>query len=169
MRSIWLVLGIWASTCTPAGSAEPGIDCTPVLKAMAKTLQTDHSAITQSGGRTSTGITAGGVDYLQIGGAWKVSPLSPQDNQKRSDENLRNAKTYTCQALPDSMIDGVTAANYRTRTESDDAVVDSTVSIAKRTGLALRVENDTDTGGGNRRHYITKYSYTGIQAPAAQK
>ena len=169
MRSIWLVLGIWAITGAPAGSAEPGPGCTPVLKAMAKTLQADHSAITQIGGRTSTGITAGGVDYLQIGGAWKVSPLSPQDNQKRSDENLRSAKTYTCQALPDSMIDGVTAANYRTHTEGDDAVVNSTVSIAKSSGLALRVESDIDTGGGNKAHYITRYSFTGIQAPAAQK
>ena len=99
----------------------------------------------------------------------RSSPLSPQDNQKRSDENLRNAKTYTCQALPDSMIDGVTAANYRTHSEGDDAVVDSTVSIAKNTGLALRVENDVDIGGGNKTHYITRYSYTGIQAPATQK
>jgi len=169
MRTIWLVLNIWAITGTPAVSAEPGPGCTPVLRAMAKTLQTDHSAITQNGGRTSTGITADGVDYLKIGDAWKVSPLSPQDNQKRSDENLRNAKTYTCQALPDSTIDGVTVANYRTRTEGHDAVVDSTVSIAKSTGLALRVENDIDTGGGTKTHYTTRYSYSGIQAPAAQK
>lgn len=169
MRSIWLVLGLWAIAVIPAVSAEPGPGCTPILKAMAKTLLTDHSAITQNGGRTNTGITAGGINYMQIDGTWKLSPLSPQDNQKRSDENLRNAKTYTCQALPDSMIDGVTVANYRTRTESEDAVVDSTVAIAKSTGLALRVENNIDTGGGTKTHYTTRYSYTGIQAPTVKK
>ncbi len=169
MRSIWLVLGIWAITVIPAVSAEPGPACTPILKAMAKTLLADHSAIAQEGDRTSTGITAGGINYLQIAGAWKASPLYPQDNQNRSDENLRNAKTYTCQALPDSVIDGVTVANYRTRTETEDAVVDSAVAIAKSTGLALRVENTIDTGGGTKMHYITRYGYTGIQAPTIKK
>ncbi len=169
MRAIWLVLSVWAITSTPAVSAEPGPACAPVLKAMAKTLQTDHSAITQDNGHTSTGITAGGVNYLQMGGIWKVSPMSPHDNQQRSDENLRNAKTYTCQALPDSMIDGVAAANYRTHTESEDAVVESTLAIAKSSGLALRVENDIDAGGGAKRHYTTRYSYAGIQAPPVQK
>lgn len=151
MRAIWLVLGIWAVSGTPAMSAEPGAGCMPVLKAMAKTLQSDHSAITQDGSRTTTGITAGGVNYLQVGSVWKVSPLSPQDNQKRSDENLRNARTYTCQALPDAIIDGVAVANFRTHTESQDAVVESTVSIAKSTGLAIRVENGIDTGAARRR------------------
>ena len=169
MRSICLVPGIWAITVMSAVSAEPGPACAPILKAMAKTLLADHSAITQEGDRTSTGITAGGINYLQIGGTWKASPLSPQDNQKRSDENLRNAKTYTCQALADSVIDSVTVANYRTRTETEDAMVDSTVSIAKSTGLALRVENTIDTGGGTKTHYITRYSYTGIQAPTIKK
>jgi hypothetical protein len=136
---------------------------------MTRTLQTDHSATTQTGDRTSAGITAGGVDYLKIGDTWRVSPLSPQDNQTRSDENLRNARSYTCQALPDSTIDGAAVANYRTRTEGQDAVVDSTVSIAKSTGLALRVENVVDMGDGAKRHYTTQYSYTGIQAPAARK
>jgi hypothetical protein len=169
MRSIWLVLGVWAVSGTPAVCAEPGPGCMPILKAMAKTLQSDHSATTQDGSRISTGITAGGVNYLQVGSVWKVSPLSPQDNQKRSNENLRNAKTYTCQALPDSIIDGVAVANYRTHTESEDAVVDSTVSIAKSTGLAIRVENGLDTGGGTQAHYTTRYSYSGIHAPTVQK
>jgi hypothetical protein len=55
--------------------AEPGSACAPVLKAMAKSLQSDHSTVSQI---------------------------------------VRNAKTYTCQALPDSTIDGTAVANYRT-------------------------------------------------------
>jgi hypothetical protein len=168
MRMIWLALGILTITVAPVLAAEPGPACAPVLKAMAKTLTTDHSAVTQDGTRTITGITAGGVNYMQIGGTWKVSPLTPQDNQKRSEENLHNAKGYTCQALPDSTLDGVGVVTYRTRTENADAVVDSTVSIAKNTGLALQVENNIDSGGGTKMHYTTRYSYTGIHAPAVQ-
>jgi hypothetical protein len=169
MRSIWLVLGIWAINATTTFAAEPGASCAPILKAMTKTLVADHSTLSQEGDRTSSGITAGGVNYLQIGGTWKVSPLSPQDNQKRSQENLRNAKSYTCQALADSMLDGVAVANYRTHTESEDGVVDSSIAIAKSTGLALRVENTMDMGGGTKAHYITRYGYTGIQAPPVKK
>jgi hypothetical protein len=155
MRVVWLALGILTMNGTPALAAEPGPTCAPVLKAMARTLVADHSAVTQAGDHSGSGITASGVNYMQIGGKWMVSPLSPQDNQKRSDENLRNAKVYTCQALPDS-------------TESDDAVVDSTLSIIKSTGLALQVENTVDAGGGTKNHYSTRYSYTGIHAPAVQ-
>jgi hypothetical protein len=169
MRTTLPALTLWAISLTPALSAEPGPGCAPIVKAMEKTLQVDHSAVTQMGGRTSTGITAGGVNYLQIDGVWKVSPISPQDNLKRSEENMHNAKAYTCQALPDSTIDGVAVANYRTHTEGQDAVVDSTISISKSTGLALSIENEMDTGGGAKNHYVTRYSYTGIHAPTAQK
>ncbi len=150
-----------------AGAAEPGPACAPILKAMAKTLVADHATLTQSGGHTSNGITAGGVSYLQIGNAWKVSPLSPKDNQARSDENLRNAKSYTCQSLPDSSIDGVAVANYRTRTETEDTVVESQISISKTSGLAIQVDNNI--GEGNKSHYSTRYTYTGIHAPSVQK
>jgi hypothetical protein len=169
VRTILLVLGIWAIAGTAAVAADLGPSCLPILKAMTKTLQSDHSTVTQDGSHTSTGITAGGANYLQMQGKWIVSPLSPQDNLKRSEENLRNAKVYTCQALPDSVIDGVPVANYRTRTESANGVVDSTVSIAKGSGLAIRVENSMDSGGGAKASYVTRYGYTGIHAPAVQK
>jgi hypothetical protein len=98
-----------------------------------------------------------------------VSGLSPRDNQERSDENLRNAKSYTCQALPDSSLDGAPVFNYRTLTETDDAVNDSTVSILKSSRLAVAVENTTTEHNGPKTHYVTRYSYTGIRAPTIQK
>ena len=167
-HSAYLWAGLLCAACTAAIAAEPGPACAPVLKAMAKTLTADHSAVTQAAGQSGTGVTANGVNYMQIGGKWMVSPLSPQDNQKRSDENLRNAKVYTCQAMPDSTVDGVAVANYRMHTESDDAVVDSTLSIIKSTGLALQVENVIDGGNGTKNHYSTRYSYAGIHAPTVQ-
>src|SRR4029077_17928828 len=100
------VLGA-VSASAAAFAAEPGPACAPILSAMAKTLVADHASLTQANGRTSNGITAGGVNFMQIDNVWRVSGLSPQENQARSNENLRNAKSYVCQSLPDSTVDGV--------------------------------------------------------------
>jgi hypothetical protein len=162
-------IAILGATTAAAAAAEPGPACAPILKAMAKTLQVDHATFTQSNGRTANGITADGVSYLQIDNLWRVSPLSPRDNQARSDENLRNAKAYVCQSLPDSSIDGVTVANYRTRTETEEAVVESKISISKTSGLAIEVDNDLSAGEGNKSHSSTRYTYTGIHTPPVQK
>jgi len=169
MKSLIQAIAILGAATATAVAADPGPACAPILSAMAKTLKADHATLTQSDGRSINGITAGGVNYLQIDNVWKVSPLSPQDNQARSDENLRNAKTYVCQALPDSSIDGVTVANYRARTETEDAVVESKISISKTSGLAIQVDNDLSAGEGKKSRYSTRYSYTGIRAPSIQK
>lgn len=169
MSRLLLVIAVFGTATATATAAVPGPGCAPILSAMAKTLQVDHATLTQSNGQTTHGITAGGVNYLQINNAWKVSPFSPKDNQARSDENLRNAQSYTCQATPDSSVDGVAVANFRTRTESDGTVVESKISISKASGLAIQVENDLDSGGSVKSHYVTHYSYTGIQAPTVQK
>jgi hypothetical protein len=169
MKSVLQILAILGTATGSAAAAELSPACAPILRAMAKTLVVDHATVTQSGGRTTNGITAGGVNYLQIDNVWKLSPLTPRDNQTRSDENLRNAKSYTCQSLPDSSIDGVAVANYRTHTESEQAAVDSKISISKASGLAIEVVNDLDAGDGIKSQYSTRYSYTAIRAPTVQK
>lgn len=168
MKTLLQTIAILGAATVTAAAAELGPACAPILKAMTKTLVADHATVTQSDGHTSRGITAGGVNYLQVGNVWKLSPLTPKDNLARSDENLRNAKTYTCQSLPDGSIDGVAVANYRTRTETEDSVVESTISISKSSGLAIEVDNDL-AGEGRKSHYSTHYTYTGVQAPSVQK
>jgi hypothetical protein len=164
-----LLLSVAIFGTATAGAAVPGPGCAPILSAMTKTLQVDHATVTQSNGQVIHGITAGGVNYLQIDNAWKVSPFSVKENQARSDENLRNAQSYTCQSMPDSSVDGVAVANYRTRTESNGTVVESKISISKASGLAIQVENDLDSGDTIKSHYVTHYSYAGIHAPPVQK
>jgi|SRR5450631_1480923 len=168
MKRFLQTIAILGAATATAVAAEPGPACAPILKAMAKTLMADHASLTQSNGQTMKGITAGGVNYLQIENVWKVSPLSPKDNQSRSDENLQNAKTYVCQSVPDSIIDGVPVANYRTRTETEDAVIESKIAISKASGLAIEVDNDL-AGEGNKSHYSTRYTYERIHAPTVQK
>lgn len=160
---------IFGASIATATAAEPAPACAPILSAMAKTLQADHATLTLNAGRTTNGITAGGVNYLQVDNAWIVSPLSPHENQARSDENLRNAKTYTCQSLPDGTTDGIATANYRTRTATEDAIVESRIAISKASGLVIEVDNDIDSGDGGKSHYTTHYTYTGIHAPSVRK
>jgi hypothetical protein len=169
MKRFLQTIAILGAATATAVAAEPGPVCTPILKAMAKTLQADHVSLTQSNGQSMNGITAGGVNYLQIENVWKVSPLSPKDNQSRSDENLRNAKTYVCESLSDSVVDGVPVANYRTRTETEDVVVESRIAISKVSGLAIEVDNVLASGGSSKSHYSTRYSYSGVHAPSVQK
>ena len=166
MNNVFLAISILGAAIATATAAETAPGCAPILSAMAKTLQVDHATISQSNGHTASGITAGGVNYLQVDNVWMRSPLSPRDNQARSDENLRNAKTYTCQRLPDSSIEGVAVANYRTRTETEEAVVESTIAISKESGLAIEVVNDLDFGGISKSHYSTRYTYNDIHAPS---
>jgi hypothetical protein len=80
---------------------------------------------------------------------------------------LKNAKSHTCQSLPDSSIDGVLVANYQTRTGTEDTVVESKIAISKASGLAIQVDNNI--GEGNKSHYSTHYTYSGVHAPSVQK
>ncbi len=169
MRQALYAIAILGAATAAASAAEPGSACAPILSAMKRTLEVDHATLTESDGHTMNGITAGGVNYLQIGGVWKVSPISPRDNQQRSDENLRSAKAYLCQSLPGSSMDGVAVANYRTRTETEDAVVESKIAISKLSGLAVEVINDMTAGGSTKSHSRTRYTFTGIHAPSVQK
>jgi hypothetical protein len=169
MNSLLQSIAILGAATATAVAAEPSPACAPILAAMAKTLEADHATLTQINGHTTNGITAGGVSYLQIGNVWKTSLLTVRENQARSDENLRNAKSYVCQSLPDGSIDGVAVANYRTRTETDEAIVESKISISKISGLAIEVDNDISAGGGIKSHYSTHYTYTAIHAPTLQK
>ena len=165
MQRLFVAL-ITATITSPALAAEVSAACKPVVSAMERTIRSDHITTTSQGGKTTKGITVGGVVYLQLRDKWIVSPMTPQDMQKQSNENLHAAKSYTCEKLADSVIDGVAVSNYRARTEGDAATNDSTISIAKSSGLAVRVDNDIKAGP-LKRHSTTDYSYTDVHAPGA--
>jgi hypothetical protein len=164
VRSIAFALAaIGLCALTSARGADLSADCKPVFAAMEKSLQANHTTTTTHGADVMRGVTVDGTLYLQIGGAWRKSPISVQDNLAMSRENLKSAREYTCKALPDSVVDGTPVANYATHTVNDDAVIDSRIEIAKGSGLAVSVENQRagEHGGG----LVTKYSYGNVKAP----
>jgi hypothetical protein len=138
--------------------------CKPGLDAMEKVITVDHSTTTQIDGRVLEGITSGNVSYLKVGGKWMKNPSSPQESLQREQENIRNAKVYTCQALADSSVNGTSALVIRAHSESDAGVADVTVWISKSTGLPLKLEEDLVANGG-KRHISNQYGYTNIRPP----
>ncbi len=163
MCSRAVVVVILALASAMAGAADLSSECRPVLAAMEKTLRTDHTTVSTNGRTTVNGVSVGGVSYLQVKGMWRKSPITPQQTIDMARENLRDAKSYTCKPLPDSVVDGVAAANFATHTVSDDAEVDTRIAIAKATGLALVVDNRqaADAAGD----VVTHYGYTNVKAP----
>jgi hypothetical protein len=130
---------------------------------MEKSMLADHNTVTIMAGKTLHGVTVGGVNYIEVDGAWRKSPLSPQDSLARSRGNLKNAKSYTCSSLPDSVVNGVPVANYAARTVTADDTVESKISVSKATGRTVQVENDSKTV--KDAHYVTQYTYDNVKAP----
>jgi hypothetical protein len=73
-------------------------------------------------------------------------------------------------SVPDSRPSGSAClCFYRTRTETEDSVVESKIAISKISDLAIEVDKDRVAGEGNKSHYSTHSSYTGIHAPPVLK
>jgi hypothetical protein len=104
-----------------------------------------------------------GATSIEVRGAWRKAPVTVQQQLDMSRENLKDAKSFTCKALPDSVVDGVPVANYATRTVTEDDTVDTRVSISRATGLAVSVENII--GGDAGASLVTHYGYSGVKAP----
>jgi len=149
--------------------AQKSSECKPVLDAMLKAVTTDHSTTSKdSKGRTYESITAGGKIYIQINGQWKVGPQTVQERLQQEQENIQNAKTYTCKSLPATTIDGTAADVYEFHSESADVGTgEGTIWLSKSTGLPLKTEEDF-TNEGDKRHLSLVYSYNNINAPAVK-
>ena len=146
-----------------AGAAELSPACQPIVAAMEKSLVADHNTATTRAGQISHGVTIGGVNYIEVRGTWRKSPLTPQDSITQTRENLKDAKSFTCSSLPDSVLNGVSVSNYSARTVTEDDTTESKISISKTTGRAVQVENDNKSV--RNAHYITQYSYDNVKAP----
>ncbi len=148
---------------TAAHAAELSGDCKPVLAALEKSIQANHTTITTHGADVLHGVTVDGAVYLQINGAWRKSGITAKDNIDMSRSNLKDAKEYSCKALPDSVVDGTPAANYTTHTVNDDVVIDTRIAIARSTGLAISVV--TRRPGDPAGDVVTHYAYGSVKAP----
>jgi hypothetical protein len=145
-------------------AADLSAQCRPIVAAMEKSLQTNHGTTATHGTDTVHGVTVDGTTWLQVRGEWRKSPLSVQANIAMSRENLKEATSYTCRALPDSVVDGKPVANWATHTVVDAITADSHIAIARSTGLVVSVEN-RHAGETGPADIVTHYDYANVKAP----
>jgi len=159
-------------TAAPAAAAAQSAPaaCRPLIEAEKKQILTPHHAYVTAGPagkqRTDETISTGGVTYVQTGGAWRRSPMTPRDQLDQLERNLSTTKTYSCQQVGHESVSGVSAVVYTSHTENEDVVGDSRTWIASGTGLPLQQEEDVDTGAGDRQHMSVRYEYADVHAPA---
>jgi hypothetical protein len=143
--------------------------CKPVLDAEIKVATTPHHAVSTQTGSATPGetITVDGANYVKLRGTWRKSPMTPQENVEREQQNIKDAKVYSCTVLPADSVDGAPAVVYKVHSETPDVgSADATIWLSKATGLPLRTEEDIDTG--QKQHVSIKYDYANIKAPVVK-
>jgi hypothetical protein len=155
--------------CAAPALAQTSAACKPVTDAMLKVATTPHHTMANSG--TSEAIETIAIDnttYLKMKGAWRKSPMTPQDQLKQEQENIKNAKVYTCQLLRTESVNGVSTNVYKVHSEAQDAgASDGTVWIAPSLGLPVRSEQVIDTTG-SKIHMTITWDFANIHAPAVK-
>jgi hypothetical protein len=148
--------------------------CRPLVDAELKAISTPHHMYeTKSDGRSGQEpmgelITAGGVTYVKAGGKWIRSPISLQAQIDQVNRNIATTKVYTCQRVGSETVAGMPATVYTLHTENADTKADARAWIGTGNGLMLKLDESVD-GTGTKSHYLIRYEYTNISAPAGVK
>ena len=144
--------------------------CKPVTDAMLKMVTTPHHTVSTDGSQT-TGETIGvdNTSYVRIRGVWRRSSMTPQDQLKQEQENITNAKVYTCTKLQSETVNGIAAVAYKVHSETPDVgTADGTVWIAPSLGLPVKTDEDFTPVGGSKVHHAIAWDYTNIHAPVVK-
>ena len=118
--------------------------------------------------RTSELIYLNDKTYLEIGGKWHVSPMSPAKMAEiRKETEDEEIKTMTCRAVRDEAVNGEAATLYSAHQESPEGKRDSQIWISKSRGVPLKLEMDIDGGAHGKNHRNIRYEYANVQVPAS--
>lgn len=160
------LLGCWATAIPVHAAADAA--CKPVFDANARQkLMPTHVYLTMP--EAGEQIYAGGVIYVLRKGIWKRSPMTPQQMLDQEQENIRTATSYSCRNLRDEMINGEAATLYATQGTNEGIKSAGQIWISKSRGVPLKLEEEIDTGGGDKRHVSARYDYANVQAPSGVK
>jgi hypothetical protein len=171
MAAVVILIGAALPT-TIAAQAIPAA-CRPLLDAQRKALMTPHQLYSTDGpadqsakARADEMISVGGVSYLLDQGKWQRSPITPKEQVDQLQENIANAKAFSCKRVGAESVGGVPADVCTSHDEHTGSVGDGRHWVAKGSGLILRTDEDMDTGGGGKRHSSIRYEYANVRAPA---
>jgi hypothetical protein len=164
-----LILGVFGVIGANRSAAAQTPACKPVTDAMLKMATAPHhTASTSDRSEASQSIVVGNATYVQIKGVWRKSPMTPQDQLRQEQENIKTAKVYTCALLRSETVNGVVANAYKVHSESDGAVSDGTVWIAPSLGLPVKTEEDIAPSIGPKMHLSITWDYANIHAPVVK-
>lgn len=162
------------AACATLGAARPAAAqtaaCKPVIDAMLKVATTPHHVFSTDE-RSTRGevIVADNTTYVLIKGVWHKSPMTPQAQLKQEQENIRDAKVYTCTQLRSETVNGIGAVAYKVHSETPDVgTTDGTVWIAPSLGLPVKTDEDLTLLAGPKKHVSIVWDYTNIHAPAVK-
>lgn len=156
---------VWSDSAAAQAAA-----CKPVTDAMLKMVTTPHHTVSSDGFQiTGEAIGVDNTTYVRIRGVWRRSPMTPQDQLKQEQENIANAKVYTCSKLRSETVDGIAAVVYKVHSETPDVgTADGTVWIAPSLGLPVKTDEDFTPAGGSKVHHAVTWDYTNIAAPVVK-
>ena len=171
-----LLLGAIALGVLPVagGAQQIPAACRPLVDAELKAISTPHHMYeTKADGRSGEDpiaelITAGGVTYVKAGGKWMRSPISLQAQIDQVNRNIATTKVYTCQRVGSETVAGTAATVYTLHTENADTKADARAWIGTGNGLMLKLDESVDAIGV-KSHYLIRYEYTNVSAPAGVK
>ena len=167
LGSTVLMLGVCSALAIGRPAAAQPTACKPVTDALLKATTTPHHAMDAS--QKSETIVVDNTSYVRIRGAWHKSPLTPQAQLQQEQENIKNAKVYTCTQLRSETVNGIAAVAYKVHSETPDVgTSDGTVWIAPSLGLPVKTEEDLTLVTGQRRHISMTWDYANIHAPAVK-
>jgi hypothetical protein len=170
LRPAVLVLGVFGVFGVSRLAAGQTPACKPVSDAMLKVVTTPHHAVsTRDGSQRSESIVVDNTSYIQIKGAWRKSPISPHDQLQQEQENIKNAKVYTCTRLRSETVDGIAAVAYHVHSETPDVgTSEGTVWIAPSLGLPVKTEEDITQSMGPKMHVSIAWDYANVHAPVVK-
>jgi len=169
-KGLVLALAAIASQASVAGDNDDPA-CKVALDAVMRVLETpNHQYMTRTEGsegkpRHSEIINTGVAMYVESGGKWRTSPMSPKGMQDMMTENQKRAKVTTCRLVREESIAGSPVGVYTIHNETDAAISDSTLWISTADGLPLKQEVDMTAGDHEKSHSEVKFVYTDVKAP----
>ena len=119
--------------------------------------------------RNSETIYLNGKTYIQVNGRWRVSPMTPKmmlEAKKEAEADADSHSHSTCLLVRDEAVNGEAATLYSEHTETQNEKSDSQIWISKSRALPLKLEMNIDVGGAaGKRHRVSRFEYTNVQAP----
>jgi hypothetical protein len=153
---------------TPALAQAPSGPCKAVFDAMLKETTTPHHAASvRNGAAQGEVIATADAVYVKTKDVWKKSPLTPKAQLEMQQENIRDATSASCTALPDEVVAGKPVSVWHAHYEQRDlGVSESKIWIAKASGLPVRTE--VSIQAGEKVSLVTTFDYDHITAPAVK-